>query len=380
MPLFVRFPLPPSPPNFFERITEIRNAQAPYYVISGNFISKFIKRMHNLVLKLFGRKQAYFNNLTVSVLEAMAAYLSALQEHNKSQSVLANALARQMSLQMEQFAAMQTDYQQLVARTEQLTARQDQNQGPIDRVEQLTSQQNDTQQQIKSINNDTQQQIKSINSEIKGLSVWLDHLARKVEMASLNAREAMVSQSQMITKWPEPRIVDPEKYAQRLSEMKDQVKINLGCGETPLPDYLNIDFRQLPEVDVVADVHRLPFDPGTVFEISSAHLIEHFREYHSRVNLLPYWKNLLKPDGQLRTICPNWAAMLEQLNSGVMSLELFKRITFGAQDYEGDDHFAMYTPETLERLFLDAGFRHVEKIVLDRMNGGCPEMELVARL
>ena len=158
-PQFDRLSLPPTPPNFFERITEIRNAQAPYYVISGNFISRFIKRMHNLVLKLFGRKQAYFNTLTMNVLEAMAAYLSALQEHNKSQSVLANALARQMTLQMEQFSAMQIDYQRLVAQIEQLTAKQDENQNPRDQAEQLTSQQNDT-----------QQQVDRTEEEIKGLS------------------------------------------------------------------------------------------------------------------------------------------------------------------------------------------------------------------
>ena len=363
-------PLPPAPPNFFERIIEIRNAQAPYYVVNGNPIAKLIKKAHNLVIKVFGRKQAYFNNLTLNVLEALAVYVSALQEHNKSQSVLTNALSRQMTLKIEQFAAMQVDYQQLVAEIGQLAAKQnDEQQQATSRIEQLAAKQNDE-----------QQQFESVYKELKGLSAWLDLVARKTEMVSMNVREALASQPQKMTEWPEPRIVDPEKYAQRLSEMKDQVKINLGCGEKPLPDYLNVDFRQLPDMDIVADVHRLPFDPGTVFEISSAHLVEHFREHHSRIILFPYWKSLLKPDGQLRIVCPNWAAMLEQMNAGHMSLEIFKRLTFGAQDYDGDDHFAMYTPETLEKLLLEIGFSHVEKIVVDRMNGVCPEMELLARL
>jgi len=152
---FDRLPLPPPPPNFFERITEIRNAQAPYYVISGNFISRFVKRMHNLVIKLFGRKQAYFNNLTVNVLEAMAAYLSALQEHNKSQSVLANALARQMSLQMEQFSVMQTDYQQLVNQIEQLAERRGEDQDLSEQLKQLIAQHNATQQKVERSHEET---------------------------------------------------------------------------------------------------------------------------------------------------------------------------------------------------------------------------------
>ncbi|MBK8822561.1 MAG: hypothetical protein IPN58_08095 [Anaerolineales bacterium] len=178
---------------------------------------------------------------------------------------------------------------------------------------------------------------------------------------------------------PDPLILDAKKYAQRLFDMKGRVKINLGCGEKPLPDYINIDSRPLPDVDIVADIRRIPYEPGSLFEISSAHLIEHFREHQSRVVILPYWRSLLQPDGQLRIICPNWAAMLNQMNSGKMTLSLFKKITFGAQDYEGDDHFAMYTPETLENLLREVGFSQVEAIVLDRMNGGCPEMEIVAK-
>ena len=148
---FDHLPLPPLPPDFLEKIAVMRNAQAPYYVVSGNPITRLIKRMHNLVLKVFGRKQAYFNNLAVHVLEATVAYLSASQEHNKSQTVLTNSLARQMTLQMEQFTAMQTDYEQLVAQVEQLAAGQGEYQGLSERVEKLITKQNDIQQQVESI-------------------------------------------------------------------------------------------------------------------------------------------------------------------------------------------------------------------------------------
>jgi hypothetical protein len=70
--------------------------------------------------------------------------------------------------------------------------------------------------------------------------------------------------------------------------------------------------------------------------------------------------------------------MLERLNDGRMTLHEFKLVTFGWQDYETDDHFAMYTPETLRELLADVGFTRVEVLATDRMNGMCPEMELVA--
>ncbi len=323
--------LPPISPDFVRQIVEIRNAQAPYYVVTGGFIVMLVKKVHNLIVKIFGRKQAYFNNHTLNLLENMASYLNALQEYNQ-----------QLVASHQQLVA---SHQQLVASHQQLAASHQQ-----------------------------------LARDLDGLNAWVNLLSRKVEMLSLNVRETMGAQSYKTTEWPEPYIVDSEKYAQRMSDMKGMVKINLGCGEKPLPNYINIDFREVPDVDVVADVHRLPFDPQTVFEISSAHLVEHFREHHLRMALLPYWKSLLAPGGQLRIVCPNWAAMFEQMNSGRMSLDMFKKITFGAQDYDGDDHFAMYTPETLERLLLAVGFNRVERVVLDRLNGDCPEMELLAKL
>lgn len=120
--------LPPLPPDLLEKINVIRNAQAPYYVVSGNPLTRMIKTVHNLVLKLFGRKQAYFNNLTLDLLESMAAYLHALQEHSKAQSSRIEALARQVMYQTEQFAALQTDYQKVVFGIEQIPTRQDEGQ------------------------------------------------------------------------------------------------------------------------------------------------------------------------------------------------------------------------------------------------------------
>ena len=116
--------LPSLPPDLLERITALRHAQAPYYVVSGNPLTKLIKKVHNLVLKLFGRKQAYYNNLTLDLLESMAAFLQALQEHNKTQASRIESLTRQFMLQTEEFAAMQADYQKLVATIEQIAPKQ----------------------------------------------------------------------------------------------------------------------------------------------------------------------------------------------------------------------------------------------------------------
>jgi len=134
---------PPFPPDLLERITAIRNAQAPYYIVSGNPLTRLIKRAHNLVLKLFGRKQAFHNHLTLDLLESMAAYLQALQEHNKTQSSRIEALVSQVMLQTEQFAALQTDYQTLLSTVEQIALKRNEGQETKEQKNQPASQQNE---------------------------------------------------------------------------------------------------------------------------------------------------------------------------------------------------------------------------------------------
>ena len=211
----------------------------------------------------------------------------------------------------------------------------------------------------------------------RGSDNWTRLIQRKLDILSLDVRERLTAEDPP-DQLPEPEIVDPERYQARLASMTGRIRVNLGCGEQPLAEYINIDRRRLPEIDVVADARRLPFEAHSLAEIASAHLVEHFREHQFRAVILPYWKTRLQPGGLLRTTCPNWSAMLQRLNSGVMSQSEFKLLTFGAQDYQGDDHFAMYTPSSLTDVFETAGFSRVEVLATDRMNGICPEMELVA--
>jgi predicted SAM-dependent methyltransferase len=194
-----------------------------------------------------------------------------------------------------------------------------------------------------------------------------DLLMRKLDGMAVELRDRLPP-SLATAHLPEPKIV---------GELRS-TKVNLGCGEKPLPGYVNVDARPLPGVDVVADARRLPFEPGSLSELASAHLIEHFRQAHLETVVLPYWRSLLRPDGVLRIICPNWEVMLRRVVDGSLSWQEYKLLTFGLQDYEGDDHFAMYTPDTLAETLRAAGFTNVDLVVADRQNGICPEMEVTA--
>jgi hypothetical protein len=135
--------LPSFPPDLLERITALRNAQAPYYVVNGNPLTRVIKQVHNLVLKLFGRKQAYYNELTLDLLESMAAFLQASQEHNKTQASRIESLTKQVMLQTEEFAALQADYQKLVTTFEQIAPKRNEGQEAEALGKESASQQNE---------------------------------------------------------------------------------------------------------------------------------------------------------------------------------------------------------------------------------------------
>jgi predicted SAM-dependent methyltransferase len=157
------------------------------------------------------------------------------------------------------------------------------------------------------------------------------------------------------------------------------LRLNLGCGHIVMPDYVNVDMRELPGVDVVAEAGDLPFERGGVDEIFSAHLLEHFPQEAMRRRLLPYWRDMLRPGGTFRAVTPDAAAMLAGAGAGTYDFEEFREVVFGAQDYAGDYHYNLFTPDSLRGLLEEAGFADITVPVVGRRNGKCFEFEISAR-
>ncbi len=172
----------------------------------------------------------------------------------------------------------------------------------------------------------------------------------------------------------EPRILAPE----RLTGATD-LRINLGCGHIPLPDFVNVDSRELEHIDVLADVRRLPFPTGSLAQVHSAHLLEHFPLEEVRRSLLPYWFSLLRPGGLLSAVVPDTEAMIAEFSAGRLSFEELRLVTFGQQEYDGDFHFNMFSRSSICDLLREAGLEDVRILESGRRNGVCYEMELQGR-
>lgn len=172
------------------------------------------------------------------------------------------------------------------------------------------------------------------------------------------------------------KVVDPDKLAQLV---ETGLRLNLGCGHIPLEGYVNVDMRDLPGVDVVAPAGALPFEPETIQEIYSAHFLEHFPQEEFKRRLLPHWGALLAPGGVLRAVVPDGEAMFKGVADGSYPFEDFRAVLFGGQEYNGDFHFNMFTPQSLAALLRASGFVDVRCVESARRNGRCFEFEMAAR-
>jgi hypothetical protein len=219
----------------------------------------------------------------------------------------------------------------------------------------------------------TSQESRNFGKDILGIQQRVEFVRQQILSEPKYGRDASVKGPSRVTK---SRLIASEKLA---AAQAIGLRFNLGCGHIPLEGYFNVDQRELPGVDLVADAGDLPVEPGTALEIFSAHLVEHFPQEMLRRSLLPYWKALLAPGGLFRAVVLDGEAMLTGIAAGTYSFEDFRESLFDSQDYDGDFRFNLLTPSSFTVLLHEAGFIDVAVPVKARRNLRGFEFEICAR-
>jgi predicted SAM-dependent methyltransferase len=145
--------------------------------------------------------------------------------------------------------------------------------------------------------------------------------------------------------------------------------IDLGSGhpeesyKTDEGEVLRVDIREDAKPDYRCDLRVLPFGSGEFDIVYSSHTLEHF-DRKDIPAVLDEWVRLLKPDGELRLLLPNikWAAqhiMNDEIDIDVMN------VLYGAQTYDENFHRCGFTPQIIEQLLAERGFK---KFVWDHNN------------
>lgn len=432
---------PPGLPDLVdlpERLQRLRALRAPYFLTAGNGIGAWVKRLLNLPLRIYGFKQHLHNQIQVDAVDLLFDQVRALRQrvdYDDQRARLAATRLRQIEQQFQlldsesgrgsperpgpasrllhrirtleraQGATTGSDTElpdRLAAQEAQLRALGDtfasqraQWQATSDTLSRVAEAQTGLHQWIEQVVRTQQLHAEgqagqhawitnvvatqdSLAQDLRGQSDWIQLIEREVRGLQLQLRSSPAGLTAATSDDRQPRIVDTAGYRALVEAMPEGLLVNLGCGIKPKAGWINVDARELPDVAIVADVRRLPFEPGTVRTFEASHLVEHFRAHEMRTVILPYWRGLLKDGGTLTIICPDWRAMLARVQDGRLALEDFTLLTFGGQEYEGNDHFAMYTTDSLGDALHAAGFAAVTVVATDRLNGICPEMEIVA--
>jgi len=171
-----------------------------------------------------------------------------------------------------------------------------------------------------------------------------------------------------------PRVTNESK----VRSMEGNLRVNVGAGHITRDEYVNVDSRELPGIDIVADIRDLPFQQEQLKEIYSAHLLEHFPVEELRRVILPRWVSLLEDGGKLVSVVPDVETMVAERAAGRIPFDDFVEVMYGGQEYPGDFHFSGFSRETLAGLLEDAGLEDVKVIEEGRRNGACYEMEIEA--
>lgn len=133
------------------------------------------------------------------------------------------------------------------------------------------------------------------------------------------------------------------------------MKINLGCGQTLLPDCVNVDAAQLPGVDVVHDlgVTPWPWPDNSATHVSAFHLFEHLAD---PVSFMTEAHRVLVPGGKLIIVVPYYrdpGAFTDPTHKRFCTENTFDYWTRGTPLHEGLGLAMGSPPAVFAREFLD---------------------------
>lgn len=179
------------------------------------------------------------------------------------------------------------------------------------------------------------------------------------------------------------------------------IRLNLGCGGSPLAEYINVDMDSLEalrerypqqrfsdDLQVHSyDIFDLPYADGTVDEVRADSLIEHL-PFVDEPRFFHEVKRVLKPGGLLRLATPDFEAAVKEWLAAKDEWKEFYRndpeairekhwfgqytystenrwgyltaMIFGSQNGAGQFHTNCYTASKLQAMLKHLGFREVE--------------------
>ncbi len=155
----------------------------------------------------------------------------------------------------------------------------------------------------------------------------------------------------------------------------EPIRLNYGCGDGRLDGHVGIDVRPCRGADHVLPAwDTSPFEPDSVDQIYSRHMLEHLIPQDAR-RALGAWLNILKPGGVLRVVLPDLDFHARQLlgEQNSWTPDPPENLAHALAGFYGwhdparggtveDAHRWGYTWQTLARLLGEIGYVSAERI------------------
>jgi hypothetical protein len=146
---------------------------------------------------------------------------------------------------------------------------------------------------------------------------------------------------------------DPEAHPRRL---------NVGCGFDHRAGYVNVDFEERHDPDLLADVRDLSMLPsGEYDEVLAIDVLEHLPRSDTAA-CLTEWHRVLRSGGELRLQVPDVVACgrLLMRRDTVEQHEQLVHQLWGTQAYTGDFHLSGFTDLLVIEALHRTGFHRIE--------------------
>jgi len=104
------------------------------------------------------------------------------------------------------------------------------------------------------------------------------------------------------------------------------INLDIGCSHHKLPGYLGVDLEPGPDVEVIADMHALPFRTSSVDHVHTRHTLEHVHDPHRCISEL---YRITRSGCKITVIVPHysnhtyWADMTHLRPFSIRSFEYF---------------------------------------------------------
>lgn len=128
-----------------------------------------------------------------------------------------------------------------------------------------------------------------------------------------------------------------------------KVKLHLGCQQKYLEGYVNIDLPpkdhtvQQVKADIYADIRELQYDDGSIDEVRSHHLLEHFTRQEA-LALLAQWHRWLKVGGLLVVETPDFNESIKKFIAADLHFQFqLGRHIFGSQEAPWAQHYDFWS-------------------------------------